>query len=70
MGKEKLSPNNSPFLNNLKNAKQIPSRQSKFDKLFQTYLLARSNVSHFSTKKESVIILKMKKKYGHFSCLQ
>ena len=58
-GKEKLFPNDSLFLNNVKNAKQILSWQSKFNKFFETYLLARSNVSHFSTKKESVIILKM-----------
>ena len=39
--------------------KQILSWQSKFNKILQTYLLARSNVPRFSTKKESVIKLKM-----------
>ena len=57
-GKEKLFPNDSSFLNNLKNAKQILSLQSKFSKFLQTYLLACSNVPHFSTKKKSVIIFK------------
>ena len=38
---------------------QILSWKSKFNKLLQTYLLARSNIPHFSTKQESVIILKM-----------
>ena len=58
-GKEKLFPNDSSFLKNLKNAKQILSWQSKFNKFLQTYLIARSTVSHFSTKEESVIILKI-----------
>ena len=58
MGK-KNSPNDSSFFSNLKNAKQILSWKSKFNKYLQRYLLARSNVPHFSTKKESGIILKM-----------
>ena len=40
--------------------KQILSLQSKFNKFSQTYLLRRANVLCFSTKMESVIILKMK----------
>ena len=39
--------------------KRILSWQYKFDKFLQTYLLTSSNVPHFSTKKESVVILKM-----------
>ena len=39
--------------------KRILSWQSKFNKFLQPYLLARSNIPRFSTKKESVIILKM-----------
>ena len=42
---------------------QMPKRilqwQSKLSKYLQTYLFARSNVSHLSTWKESVIVLKM-----------
>ena len=57
--KEKLFPNDSSFLKNLKNARQILSWQSKFSKFLQTYLLTSSNAPHFSTKKESVMILKM-----------
>ena len=55
--KEKLFPYDSLFLNNLKNAKEILSLQSKFSTFLQTYLLECSNVLHFSTKKESVMIL-------------
>ena len=57
-GKEKLFQNYSSFLSNLINVK-MNTRQSRFNKSLQTYLLARSNVLHFSTKKESVIILTM-----------
>ena len=56
--KKKVFPNDS-FLNSLKNAKEILSWQSKFSKFLQTYLLACSDVPHFSTKEESVMILKM-----------
>ena len=49
-GKEKLFRNDSSFLSNLKNAKQILSWQSKFHKFLQTDLPARSNVPHFYTK--------------------
>ena len=66
--KEKLSPNDSSSLSNLKNAKtNTISWQTKFHTFFQSYLLATSNVPHFSTKKKSVIILKMKERFGHFS---
>ena len=41
-------------------AKRILSWQTKFNKFLETYLLARSNVPHFSAKKESAIILKMR----------
>ena len=41
-------------------SKRILSWQSKFNTFFETDLLARYNVPHFSTKKEYVIILKMK----------
>ena len=58
-GKENFSPNDSLILSNLKNIKGILSWQPKFNKFLQSYLLATSNISHFSTKKESVIILKM-----------
>ena len=49
--------------------KRTLSRQSKFNRFLQTYLLACSNVPRFSTKKicdhvESEALLK--KKYGHF----
>ena len=40
--------------------KRIPSGQSEFDKFLQSYLLTTSNISYFSTKKGSAIILKMK----------
>ena len=56
--KEKPFPNDPSFLINLKNVKQILSWQSKY---LQTYLLAYSDVLHFSTKKEFAIILKMTK---------
>ena len=39
-------------------SKWILSWQSKFNKILQTYLLARYNIPDFSTKKENVIILK------------
>ena len=57
--KKKLFRNDSLFLINLKNAEQILSWQSKFSKFLQTYFLACSNVPHFCTKKESVMVLKM-----------
>ena len=57
-GKEKLFPNSSSFVSNLTNVK-MNTRHSRFNKSLQTYLLARSNVLHFSTKKESVIIMTM-----------
>ena len=38
---------------------RILSWQSKFNKFLQVYLLAPTDVPHFSTKKGSVIILKM-----------
>ena len=50
--------------------KWILSRQPKFNKFLQSYLLATSCVSYFSTKKESVIIENSKllmEKFGHFS---
>ena len=37
--------------------KRILSWKSKFNKFLQAYVRARSNAPHFSTKKESVIIL-------------
>ena len=39
--------------------KRIQSWQSKFNKFLKIYLLAPSNVPNFSTKNESMIILKM-----------
>ena len=39
--------------------KRILFWQSKFNKLLQTYQLSRTNIPHFTTKKEPVIILKM-----------
>ena len=39
--------------------KQTLSWQPKFDTFLQSYLLAMSNVPHFSIKKEYVIMLKM-----------
>ena len=48
-------------------SKRILSRQSKFNKPLQMYLFATSNVPHFSTKKESVIILKMTNYLESFS---
>ena len=51
--------NFSSFLE-LKNAKKILSWQPKFKKFLQSYLFATSNVPHyFSTRMESVIMLKM-----------
>ena len=41
-------------------SKRILSSQPKFDKDLQSYLLATSNLPHFSTKKQSVIILKVR----------
>ena len=68
--KKKVFPNDS-FLNNLKNAKEILSWQSKFSKFLQTYLLACSDVPHFSTKEEICDDTENDKllmeKYGHFS---
>ena len=40
--------------------KQILSWQSKFNKSLKMYLFARFNIYHFSSKKEIVIIMKMK----------
>ena len=47
------------FIETWKMPKRILSWQSRFDKFLQTYLFARSNAARFSSKKESVIILKM-----------
>ena len=55
----KLSPNDSYFYTTWKIPKRILSWQPKCNKCIQSYLLATSNVSHFSTKKESMIMLKM-----------
>ena len=60
--KEKLSSKDSSFWSNLKSVKIYAIFwQPKFTNFLQSYLLAISNVLHFSTKKESVIILEMKK---------
>ena len=58
-GKEKISSNDSYIQPTWKIPKRILSWQSKFNKFFQSYLLATSNIPYFSTKKEPVIILKM-----------
>ena len=39
-------------------SKRILFRQSKFNKFYEMYRLARYNVPNFSTKKEYVIILR------------
>ena len=64
MGSKNSSQIYSSFLNNLKNAKQILSWQSRFNKSLQTYLLAGSNIPSLSTKEESVNILKTRGKWG------
>ena len=60
-GKEKLFPNNSSLLSNLKNTKTntVLSWELKFNTFLQSYLPVTSNVPHFSIKKESGIIMKM-----------
>ena len=58
-GKEKPFSNDSSFISNLINTKRILPSQSKLNMFLQTYLIAPSNIPHFSPKKKSVIILKM-----------